>query len=99
MDDLLVRLLRHRQAVAHVTTLPSTLLLASFVLTVPLVAQTIARRRLAAVMAIFRQSPFQVSHPSLQLADPFSQGCIFRSIPQQSADLLAQLRIFCFQLG
>jgi hypothetical protein len=53
MDDLLVRLLRHRQAVAHVTTLPSTLLLASFVLTVPLVAQTIARRRLAAVMAIF----------------------------------------------
>jgi hypothetical protein len=98
MDDLLVRLLRHRQAVAHVTTLPSTLLLASFVLTVPLVAQTIARRRLAAVMTIFRQSSFQVSHPSLQLADPFSQGYIFRSIPQQSADLLAQLRIFCFQL-
>jgi len=77
MDDHPVRLLRYRQAVVHVTTLPSTLLLASFVLTVLLVTQTIARRRLAAVMAIFRQSPFQVSHPSLQLADPFSQGCIF----------------------
>src|SRR6266699_6283358 len=94
-----VRFLRHWQAVAHVTWLPSTLLLARLVPTERLAPQAIIRRGLATIMAIFRQSPFQFGHPPLQLLNLVSQGGIFHHISQQLSDLLKQHGIFRFQLG
>src|SRR5262249_51565032 len=94
-----VGLLGHRQTVAHVTRLPSTLFLARRSPTGPLMPQAIARRRLATSMAVFRQPPFQFGHSPLQPLNLVSQGGIFRHIPQQLPDLLTQHGVLRLQLG
>jgi hypothetical protein len=64
-----VRLFHHRQAMTPVTRLPSALLLAPVAVTRLLAPQSIARRGLAAVMAIFRQPLLQLRHAGLQLSE------------------------------
>src|SRR6266487_1008986 len=103
MPHHLIGRLHRLQRVTAMPCLPSWLLLASFAYACPLALQPITRRRFAAIVAILRQFPLDLSESSQHFLQHLSQIGVLCSFSRQfsleSGALLSFCSQFLLQLG
>src|SRR5216683_2669580 len=97
MPHYLIRRLHQQERATGMPCLSSWLLLTLLAQADPLTSQPITRRRLAAIVAIFRELPLHLTQPSEYFLQHLSQVAVFRSFARQFSLKAGALRSFCGQ--